>query len=619
MDYSAQLPDGTAFPMWEDRTHYTRTLFVDGRHKDADDGNPGDAERPLKTIGAAARLAEAGTEVVIREGVYRESVAPVKGGTGEEGMICYRAAEGEKVIIKASVPITAFSPSTQWHSDANVKVWEIAIDPEDFKGYNPFCAVTMLHDRSYLANVPAYSTFLNRRGMVFVDGKPLKQVTRVKTLTHLPGDLHIASIEDTPGSYWVEANGQKIHIRLSDDSDPHDHEIEITNREQCFAPSVPFLSYIHLKGLTCAHAAMGAPVPQRGAISAHRGHHWIIEGCTVEWANAVGIDCGNECWNHPILEGQILGHHILRGNTIRDAGVCGIACYRSTHLLIEDNLIEGTGWQRMESAWESAGIKVHHAWGALFRRNVIRDTLGCSSLWMDWGNFNCRLTGNLFLNGFEAREHIFLEYNKCAKGIENLIDNNILWNVGRPRHAGTEAEFIPDIDRHSEKQDETLPGFGIYTEGSDRVRVAHNLIGKCRNAGFYAKPTAFLIANESRGGTARGNAFHGNLFYDCGEAAIKMPNPHNASDWNVFAAMRRGGYLRVAYPLPTQCLDLDTWQEFFGFDLNSCLADMDIALDEETLTLTFDIRNPLPDIAPDPHISTNYFTHEAPAPPPAGP
>ena len=113
---------------------------------------------------------------------------------------------------------------------------------------------------------------------------------------------------ESDNTYWVEANGQKVHIRLPGDADPRDHVIEVTNREQCFAPKVPFLSYIKVKGLTLAHAATGAPVPQRGALSCYRGHHWIIEDCVIDWANGVGIDCGNECWHHTFEENQVIGH-----------------------------------------------------------------------------------------------------------------------------------------------------------------------------------------------------------------------------------------------------------------------------------------------------------------------
>jgi hypothetical protein len=598
-DLSSQLPNGDFFSFWDDRTEYKKFLYVDGACNAASDGNPGTKDKPLKTINAAAQLATPMTKVIIKGGEYHETVKPARGGDNEEAMICYEAAEGEDVIIKASVVVTKFKPSVGWRLAGfmsteplpeTIKVWEIEIDPEDFKGYNPFCAVNIIHDRVFIEYAKTdMTTYLNRRGMVFINGKPLKQVAIYSYMSK------------EAGTYWVESNGQKIHVRLPGDADPHDHKVEITNREQCFAPDIPFLSYIHLRSITCAHAATGAPVPQRGSISAHRGHHWIIEGCTIDWSNAVGIDCGNECWHHDFIEGQILGYNIIRGNTIRDAGVCGIAVMYSKHLLIEDNLIEGTGWQRMELSWEAGGIKVHHATGALFRRNIIVRSIGCDSIWMDVDNFNCRLTGNLLIDGIDSREHIFME---CSRDEETMIDNNIIWNVeGR-----FDRDAIPSEPGSSgwykEQQLTVENGYGIYGEGTDRLRIANNLIGKCHDSGYFAKVVPFRIMK--RGGTARECKFFNNLFYDCGSAAIKFPNEHNEADGNAYAKMP-GGYLRILQPAPTMCLDLDAWREFCGFDINGCVSDIVIEINSRTLEMIIEAKTELPLIKPDEKIKTDYF------------
>ena len=64
-----------------------------------------------------------------------------------------------------------------------------------------------------------------------------------------------------------------------------------------------------------------------------RGHHWIIENCTIDWSNAVGIDIGNECWHHDILPDQQIGYTIIRECHIKDVGVCGIAGLFAEHVL----------------------------------------------------------------------------------------------------------------------------------------------------------------------------------------------------------------------------------------------------------------------------------------------
>ena len=598
-DPSSRLPGGTYFTFWESDQKYRQTIHVNGDHTDADDRNPGTEDLPLKTINAAAQIATPGTQVLIHGGTYRETVQPARGGTGPGEMICFEAAEGEEVIIKASVAVDTWQPSTGWRlseygetAPEGIRIWETRLNPEDFKGYNPFCAVNIIHDRLFIEYDKTDMTpYLNRRGMVFVDGKPLAQVA---LYNHL-------SIQD--GSYWVESNGQRVHVRLPHDASPENHVIELTNREQCFAPDIPFLNYIKVKGLICAHAANGAPVPQRGAISCYRGHHWIIEDCVIDWANTVGIDCGNECWHHEWLPDQISGNSIIRRNTIRDCGVCGIAALGSQNLLIEDNLIDGTGWQRMELSWEAAGIKVHFAKNALFRRNIISRCYGCDALWMDVNNNNCRITSNLFLDGIESREHIFIE---CTRDTENLIDNNIIWNVEGRYDKGNVPEEPGSSGWYKNNELGIVNGYGIYNEGSDRIRISHNLIGRCNSAGYYAKAVAFRIHADNRGGTAREQKFYNNLFYDCGEAAIKLPNIHNTCEGNAYAKMP-GGYLRVLYPEPSMCLNLREWQEFCGFDLTGTTCDAVIDIDREKLEMTIELKDSLPSVTVDPKSDTDFY------------
>lgn len=575
MDRSAILPDGSAFDFWERPCAWDRELIVDGTAENASDDNDGSAARPLKTINAAARLAVPGTRVRIRAGLYRECVRPARGGEGPERMIAYEAFGDGPVVIRASEPVTAFTPSTGWRMQARmdvdrdlsgVRVWRHALDPDMFRGYNPFCAVNILHDRLFIEYDKTDMTpYLNRRGCVFCDGRPLKQVALYNQL----------AAEE--GTYWVEHNGQVVHFRLPGDDDPKNHLIELTVREQCFAPEVPFLSYIRVSGLVCEHAATGAPVPQRGAISCYRGHHWIIEDCAVNWSNAVGIDVGNECWHHELIEGQQIGYSVVRRCRIIDAGVCGIAGLFAERMLIEDNLIRGTGWQKMELSWEAGAIKLHNSVNGLIRRNVFRETLRADHLWLDCGNENNRITGNLFLDGIEQREAIFIE---CTRDGVNLIDNNVIWNVeGRFDPAKVPVE-PGSSGWYKLRESEAVNGYGIYAEGTDRLFIAHNLIGKCRHSGYYAKPVPFRMGGSDRGGTSCRARIENNIFYDCGEAAIVFPTRDNRAEGNLYVRMK-GGYLRVMYPEPEVCLNLPAWQEFCGFDQTGQNGWFDIELDED--------------------------------------
>lgn len=385
------------------------------------------------------------------------------------------------------------------------------------------------------------------------------------------------------GTYWVEANGMTVHFRLENDDDPKNHLIEITVREQCFAPDTPFLSYIQVKGLTCAHAATGAPVPQRGSISVFRGHHWVIEDCTVDWSNCVGIDVGNECWHHEWIDGQLIGYSVIRGCRILNCGVCGIAGLFAEELLVEDNLFDGTGWQKMELSWEAGGIKLHNSINGLTRRNIFKNTLRADHLWYDCGNENNRITENLFLNGIEQREAIFIE---CTRDDVNLIDHNIFWNIeGRFDPAKVPVE-PGSSGWYKLREHDVINGYGVYGEGTDFLRIEHNLFGKIRGSGYYAKPVSFRTGGMNRGGTSRNAKIFNNIFYECEEAAITFPTRDNESGGNLFVN-ELGGYLRIMYPEPEVCLHLPAWQAFEGFDLTSREAFFEIGMDTDSYTLTF--------------------------------
>ncbi len=576
-DFSSLLPDGRRFDFWEREQVFDREFFVDGTDPAASDDNDGSQAAPFKTIGRAAREAGPGTRVRIHAGLYRECVRPERGGEGPERMVSYEAFGDGPVVISASEEVRDFAPSEGWSlrmspaETEKIRIFEYDLDPELFRGYNPFCAVNILHDRLFIEYDKTDMTpYLNRRGCVFCDGKPLRQVPLYNGMAR------------QDNTYWVEANGMKVHFRLAGDENPKDHRIEVTVREQCFAPDKQFLSYIRVKGLTCVHAATGAPVPQRGAISAHRGHHWIIEDCTVDWSNGVAMDVGHECWHHTHTPGEIVGYSVIRNCVIRDAGVCGIAGMFAEHMLIEGNTIEGTGWQKMELSWEAGAIKLHNSVDGLIRHNIFRNTFRADHLWLDCGNENNRITGNFFLNGIEQREAIFIE---CTRDGVNLIDNNVIWNVeGRFDPAKVPVE-PGSSGWYKLREHDAVNGYAIYGEGTDRLHIAHNLIGRCRHSGYYAKPVPFRMRGMERGGTSRDAKVINNIFYDCGEAAIDFPTRDNQSEGNLFVRMT-GGYLRVMYPEPEMCLHLPAWQEFCGFDLEGQNAWWDIHLDEDSQTAT---------------------------------
>jgi hypothetical protein len=96
-----------------------------------DDANDGSASRPLRTISAAARLAQPGDVITVHEGVYRERINPPRGGRSDQQRIVYQAAPGERAVIKGSEVIKG------WQK-AQDDTWKVAIPNSFFGDFNPY-------------------------------------------------------------------------------------------------------------------------------------------------------------------------------------------------------------------------------------------------------------------------------------------------------------------------------------------------------------------------------------------------------------------------------------------------------------------------------------------------
>ncbi len=536
-----KLPDASEFPIWEDTTDYTRQIHVARAHPAADDANDGSPDSPLATVSRAAQLAEPGTRVIIHEGIYREHIVPARAGQGPDAMICYCAADGQEPVLCGSrVYDGPFAASQGFRLKGSARVWMFDIPAGWFVGYQPFIADNL---------TPYYRTFNDdwttpethrlqlKRGGVYVDGRRLRQVLRVSDLA------------ETEDAFCVEAPGTRIHLRLAGDADPAGRQIELTVREQVFAPEARGLGYIRLSGLTFRHAADGVPVPQRAMVSAVRGHHWIIENCRLSECN-VGIDLGKQTWEAP--RHSPCGGHIVRNNHIHDCGVCGIAgvdCVDDT--LVEGNCIERIGWRQIERIWECAGLKMHHARGVLIRGNVFRHICQASGVWLDIGNENCRITGNCFADIETYLGACFIE---CTH-FQNVVDGNVFCDIRDIRvNRATDPNHNPG-------------GVAVKTDSGEYLTVAHNL--------FLDVPDNYAVGLslaqnqrivQGRTGLCRRNGVWNNLFVATPKRILLGMTEENQCDGNLFDASNDRASLSIESPAPQTHVDLQAWQEFYGYD-----------------------------------------------------
>ncbi len=598
-----RLPDGTEFTDWEQPLRFSKTYYVDGSSMGSSDSGPGTSERPFRTISRAAEVLQPGERVVIASGIYRECVRPARGGTGPDKMISYEAAPGAKVIVRGSEPLDdGWLPSSAsmrargGGDQTNAWQWQHELTGTMFpNAYNPFALASVPGDWSWLDTKRVdMGPYFRRRGLVFVNGKPLEPVEQARELgsTPLRSPIPMPPVTNQPASrnglpvrvrggaimqeiggspdarFWVENAGNAIHIRVPTNTTSRPL-IEITTREQVLVPLQSGLGYIRVKGITFQHAGNGYPPPQRGLVSTAGGNHWIIEGNTIEWANGVGLDIGNGNWSGGSVP-QAGSSHIIRGNTIRYCGVCGICGMGTRDVLIENNLIEWCGWADAERAWEAAAAKFHGARNMLFRRNVIRHIRHANAVWLDSNNSNCRITGNVLADVLTVSAAVHMEMNRAA----NQIDNNVIWDV-RNAEPGTPGQ-------------RGAAGSGIFIHASDRVLIAQNLFGRCDNAGVFP-----VLREERMGsGTCEENCIHNNIFANCGKGAIAFINTNNCSGGNVFVSMPEYcfGYFTSN---SQQWLDLSGWRESHGWDTNSVMASMTLDFNPDQLELTMTSQRPL--------------------------
>jgi len=483
------LPDGTAFHSWEQTRHYLRTYHVAQCHPQASDENPGSESRPWRTISKAAAALQPGERVVVHRGVYREWVQTERGGTGPDQMIWYEAAPGEDVQLKGS---EVWTPEWQLVEGA----WRVELNPKLFIGENPF-AMENFPPQS-LDEWKRFPSMELRRGQLFLDGRPLNQVSN-------PEDLLKAE-----NSFWVEPDGNALRIWLAEGASPEGRSFELTCREQVFAPVKRGLCYIGISGFRIYHAANAVPIPppQRGAVSATAGHHWIIEDCEIGYANTIGIDLGGQWWELPGNDRQ--GWHIVRRCHVHHCGVAGICGWHNKanqSYLIEDNLITDCGWMPITHHYETAGVKIHYTVNCLFRRNVLLHNRSSAALWFDGYSTNTRITQNVFYDTTQSPfGSIFIEITQGP----NLVDNNLIINSSN---------------------------HGIYEHDSARMLIMQNLVTNGTGSAVFLN----LGDRNRKFNDAHPQEMHrvyGNLLAGF-EGYVVFPTNTSRSDYNVLGGLSK--------------------------------------------------------------------------------
>jgi len=383
----------------------------------------GSAERPFKTIMAAAKLAQPGDVITVHAGVYRERITPHRGGESDQKRITYRAAEGDHVVIKGSEEVKNWEPVAG-------DTWKAAVPNSLFGDFNPF-ADLIRGDWFEPLGRPHHTA------AVYLDGHWLTEAPVPDSVMKPAGKTPfwfatVDSLKEGFTNIWAQFPG----------IDPNTRLVEVNVRKAVFYPDTTNINYLTISGFVLEQAATNWAPPtaeQVGIIGTNWSKGWIIENNTVRYSTCSGIALGKhgdefDNTSANSAEGYVktieratargwskenIGHHVARNNHVshcEQAGIVGsMGCAFST---VTGNEIHDVHVRRLFTGAEMAGIKFHGAVDVVIGENHIYN---CNrGLWLDWMAQGTRVTGNLFHDNGPS-EDLFMEVNHGP----TLIDHNL--------------------------------------------------------------------------------------------------------------------------------------------------------------------------------------------------
>lgn len=399
--------------------------------KSGDDTADGSVRHPLLTINRALSKAEAGDQVIIRKGIYREQVVLSKGGASEAEKITIKAKTGEIVSIKGANRVKTWAKE-------NGGLWNLVVDTAAFKGL----------------------VFFNEVKLQRKD--ELNQVNRSVL------------------SWTAENRNDKVLIKANfGKNNPNIGLTEIAVRSSGIS-ALANVNYIHIDGIQVSQVF--SPVAtiygkQAGAIETGGGTHWTIQNCTIRDCSAVGISIGHTGRTYPEATPRnpefsdykalaAVGHHMIRNNHILRCGQAGIfGLAGSTASLIEGNLIEDINTDGAYTGTEGGGIRLALAIDAVIKGNLIRKIKGEQGYGVYLGPLfqAARITENIIADTGADALYLFNSHGPA------LVDHNVLapgdpaGKLGVKMLASEANVFIGNLFYNCRFANERRPGRSVAT------------------------------------------------------------------------------------------------------------------------------------------------------------
>ncbi len=403
------------------------------------DRNPGTVGAPFATISHALAATPTGGTIVVRGGVYRESLGTIT------RRVTIQAYPNEQPWVKGSVVATLFSQGANgWAT--------------------PF--TTRMCDNCYPS--AALASGFPAAGLpeqVFVDGAPLRQVT---SLTALDSGSFYA--EPRWGRLWIGAN-------------PLGHTVEITVRGSAFSIA-PSAAGTVIRGLGFEHwAAVYQGSPYAAATSSAR--FVTFDADTFAWSAGRGLGIYGD-------------NDVVTNSKFLDNGMNGLHANRVTGLDFERNEVAYSNfehWDITPSPFaQIAGAKLTGVAYTMMRNNDFHDN-DSNGLWFDQLSHGQTIIGNTIVRN--AGHGLTVEVSGQSMIAGNVVADNgrdglkisgandvAVWNNTSVGNGWAQIGVYED-PRHTT---------GIVTSDTSNVSILNNVFAAGPDA---QKPLFFVIDTSS--------------------------------------------------------------------------------------------------------------------------
>jgi hypothetical protein len=549
----------------EDARAGGRTFWVDNAATNATDTNPGSSARPWKTIaraGSATNELRPGDTVLIRSGVYRETVKiTVSGAPGRP--VTFAAAPGARVVIKGSEIVRA--PWTKVTPDPGVKepwpnalanVWKVKLgeeflpDPNEPLQFND-CGVSKSQIMQVIVSDAYPLQPIGPAGAAYADAEK-------KWIVAEPIGRGLEDIRRD--SFYFDPATHELYVKVG--GEPGWFLMEVAVRNGVLG--VAGVHDVVVRGLEVRHS--------RGSLVSLGGCERVtVEDCRLALAGFcnLGVYVSSNC--------------IVRRCDSSWAGNTGMNLYRTTACTVEDCVLTCNNYRRFGNGWHDGAMKnIPGNVRTTIRRCEVayNHSLG---IWFDTGNQDIRILDNVcHHNGGDGIFHEgnwgggVIAGNLCYANrgmgiaISDHVDNAML----RKTWAGdVEERYRPlkeYIDPKSFEGPEPIlwvvnntlaenrgPGAcGLRTEERDSWQILRNV--RVMNNLFLRN----VLPDEHGQGQALSAEM---LFWMHGGPDGKRLNTSNHSDYNVFT---EPCWLLAGYGCPA-IRGLDAWRAAYSEERHS--------------------------------------------------